>query len=287
MHPDPLSTVRRMGTISIALPYDDRWYFSEALRGATTRITEAGHEAVVHVIPPSPTATAEAVTAIGRDFAEVDSIGAIALGFRYHEDQAGRTVALARPLVVIGGSVLGFPTVMIDDSGAAWTATDHLMQLGHTRIVHLAGDMYEQMDFSVHARRARGYLRAMERSGLEPLLIETAFDPDAAYAAAKKALQARIRPTAIFAVSDEIAFPVLAAARDLGLQIGVDLSVVGFDDHPRAQEEDLTTMRQRPDEQGAAAADLLLSGIGKGPDPKQSRLMSTTLVHRGSSARLR
>lgn len=276
-----------MGIISIALPYDDRWYFAEALRGATVRIQEAGHEAVVHVVPPSPTATADAVTAIERDFASPDSLGAIALGFRYVPDQKGRSIALQQPLVIIGGSVLGFPTVMIDDSGGAWAATDHLMQLGHTRIVHLAGVMHDQMDFSVHARRARGYLRALERAALEPLIVESEFDPDAAYEAARSVLTARTPPTAIFAVSDEIAYPVLAAARDLGLGIGTDLSVVGFDDHPRAAEEDLTTIRQRPDEQGAAAADLLLSGIGRGPDPKQSRLMPTSLVLRGSTARLR
>ena len=100
-------------------------------------------------------------------------------------------------------------------------------------------------------------------------------------------LEAPDRPTAIFAVSDEIAFPVMAAARELGIEVGPELSIVGFDDHPRAAAEELTTIRQRPEEQGAAAADMLLSGIGHGPDPKQSRLMGTQLVTRGSTRRLR
>jgi DNA-binding LacI/PurR family transcriptional regulator len=275
-----------MGSVSIVLPYDDRWYFAEALRGALGRIQESGHEAVVHVIPPSATSTAQARAAVDEDFVDPDAIGGIVIGFRYQGEQLEqrqRDVAPPRPLVLVGGSVLGYPTVMIDDSGGAFTATDHLRRLGHSRIVHLAGVMFDQMDFSVHARRARGYLRAMEQAGLEPLIIETEFDPDAAYAAARALLEGRNPPTAIFAVSDEIAFPVLAAARDLGLRPGRDLSVAGFDDHPRAEAEDLTTIRQRPDEQGAAAADLLLGGIGRGPDPHQSRLMGVSLVTRGSS----
>jgi hypothetical protein len=81
--------------------------------------------------------------------------------------------------------------------------------------------------------------------------------------------------------------PPSATAADLGLQVGMDLSVIGFDDHPPAAGVGLTRIRQRPDELGAAAADLLLSGIGRGPDPKQSRLMPTTLVHRASTGRLR
>ena len=282
-----MGMVRRMGSVSIALPYDDRWFFAEVLRGAKAHIEAAGHEAVVHVIPPSPTATADAVRAVEQDFASADSLGAMAIGFKYRAQTSERTLVWARPLVVIGGSTLGFPTVMIDDVGASWAATDHLMQLGHVRITHFAGDLTDQMDFSVHGRRARGYRLAMERAGYQPVLVEVDFDESEVYAAAKQVLEAPGRPTAIFAVSDEIAFAVMAAARDLGLEIGADLSVVGFDDHPRAEAEGLTTIRQRPDEQGAAAAELLLSGIGHGPDPKQSKLMPTSLIKRGSTRRLR
>lgn len=285
--PLTVGTVRTMGSISIAVPYDDRWYFSEVLRGAVGAIESAGHDALVHVIPPSPDATVRAVAAVTKDFESPESLGAMAVGFKYRDDQRGRTLAWERPLVIIGGSALGFPTVMIDDVGASWTATDHLMQLGHVRITHLAGDLTDQMDFSVHGRRARGYRLAMERAGFQPVVVEVDFDHAAAYAAARTVLEAPGRPTAIFAVSDEIAIPVLEAARDLGLGIGTDLSVIGFDDHPDAAAADLTTIRQRPDEQGVAAAEMLLSGIGHGPDPKQSKLMATSLITRGSTRRLR
>ena len=276
-----------VGSVSIALPYDDRWYFSEVLQGAVRRVEEAGHTPRIHVIPPSASATIRLVDELDRDFAEPGSLGAIVVGFKYRADQRTRVLDWDRPVVIIGGSVLGFPTVMIDDVGASWTATDHLMGLGHTRITHVAGTLDEQMDFSVHGRRARGYRLAMGRAGLEPAVVEVDFDPEQVRTTALELLDRSDRPTAVFAVSDEIAFPVMAVARELGLRIGSDLSIIGFDDHPRAEAERLTTIRQRPAEQGTSAADLILSGIGHGPDPKQSRLSSTQLVTRDSTGRLR
>ena len=155
-----------MGVVSVAVPFADRWYFSELLRGATARIEAAGHRTRTHVLPPSPTSTAEAAAAIEADFADPESIGAIAAGFKYREDQSARVLAWQRPIVVVGGTVLGFPTVLIDDIGAARLAVEHLTGLGHTRIAHFAGTLQDQMDFIVNSRRAKGYRLSMEGAGL-------------------------------------------------------------------------------------------------------------------------
>lgn len=273
-----------MGFVSTVLPYTDRWYFAEILRGITEHVEAAGHRVAVRV--PAAGDTPAAVTAVDRDFADPDCLGAIVAGFKYQPDVGGQreqVLGWERPLVVVGGSVLGFPTVMIDDLGAARIATEHLLSLGHTRVLHFAGTLSGQMDFSVHGRRAKAYRTVMESAGLEPRIIETAFDPDEAHAAASALLASDARPTAIFAVSDEIAFAILAAAREAGLRPGQDLSVVGVDDHPRAALEDLTTVRQLPAEMGASAADLLLENLAHRTDQKQSRLQPIALVKRGST----
>jgi LacI family repressor for deo operon, udp, cdd, tsx, nupC, and nupG len=276
-----------MGLISIAAQATGRWYSAEILRGATERIEAAGHTALVHAIPLSDTSTAEAAAAIEADFAGHDSLGAVAAGFKYRAEHSTKALSWKRPIVAIGGSVLGFPTVMIDDIGAARIATGHLIDLGHTRITHLTEPLQSQADFLVFGRRVRGYRSAMESAGLEPVVvdIEREFDEASALESARALLEGPSRPTAVFAASDELAFAVLAAARDLGLRPGHDLSVVGFDDQPRAEAEDLTTMRQHPAEIGSAAVDLLLDGLAAGPDPKQSRLQPVTFVKRGSTGR--
>lgn len=276
-----------MGTVTVAVPFTDRWYFAELLRGATERIATAGHVARVHVVPPSTTSTADAAAAIEQDFAAPDSIGAIAAGFKYRADQSARVLTWQRPVVVVGGTVLGFPTVLIDDIGAARMAVEHLVDLGHTRIAHFAGTLQDQMDFVVHSRRAKGYRISMESAGLEPLVVENDFDEDQVHRTALRLLQKPSRPTAVFAVSDEMAIPVLAAARELGMEPGVDLSVVGVDDHPRAAAEGLTTVRQQPAEMGAAAADLLLDDLSHGIDPRKSRLHPISLIVRSSTGRPR
>jgi DNA-binding LacI/PurR family transcriptional regulator len=165
-----------VGLVSMALPFDDRWFFAEVLRGARAQVEAAGHRLCTHVVPPSPDATLQVVREIERDFADPESLGAIVVGFKYRSDQRDRALAFERPVVVVGGSVMGFPTVMIDDIGASRAATDHLLALGHRRITHFAGELDDQMDFSVHGRRARGYRLAMEQAGLEPVIVEVDFD---------------------------------------------------------------------------------------------------------------
>ena len=275
-----------MSVISIAVPAIDRWYFTEVVRGAEHRIIAAGHEPRIHRVALSEDSTAVATATIQADFHDSDNIGAIAAGFRYRAGAQTIETSWKRPLVLVGGSALGFPTVMIDDLTAARTATEHLRGLGHTRIAHFTASREHLAGHLILRRRARGYHLGMEAGGLEPVVIEHDLDQAAAYDAARRVLAARNRPTAVFGVTDDIAIGVLEAARELGLQPGHDLSVVGFNDQPEALAEHLTTVRIRPAEMGAAAVDLLLAGLAPGLDPTRSHLHPSTLVVRGSTGRL-
>jgi hypothetical protein len=87
-----------MGTISVALPYDDRWFFTEALAGAVDRILGEGHEPIVHVVPPSPDAADEVAAAVQQDLTARASLGAVAVGFRLHQEHQERFAALQRPV---------------------------------------------------------------------------------------------------------------------------------------------------------------------------------------------
>lgn len=276
-----------MGSITIVVPSADEWYFRELLAGARTQIEAAGHSTAVRVIRLSSTSSAEATSVVGQDFESPDCLGAIASGFKYRPDQSEKALAWKRPLVVTGNSALGFPNVSIDEMGAAMTITHHLVDLGHTRIAHLTGGLDPAASFLFALRRAKGYRTAMEGAGLQPNVVETDFDPDRARATARTVLESSLRPTALFATTDDIAFAAIAAARDLGLRVGDDVSIAGINDDPRAADEDLTTIRQRPAEIGATAADLLLDSIVNGSSAKRSRLHPTSFVQRGSTQRLR
>ncbi|MFC0529859.1 LacI family DNA-binding transcriptional regulator [Phytohabitans kaempferiae] len=165
------------------------------------------------------------------------------------------------------------------------SATRHLVQLGHRRIAMIGGPD------RVLCCRARldGYRSAMEAAGLavDPaLVVRTDLTTEDGHAAALDLLDHPRAPTAIFAGNDLQALGVYRAARERGLRIPADLSVVGFDDLPVAALVDppLTTVHQPLVEMAAAATELALA-LGRGEKTPQVGLeLATTLTVRESTA---
>ncbi|MGH2820282.1 MAG: substrate-binding domain-containing protein, partial [Actinomycetota bacterium] len=146
--------------------------------------------------------------------------------------------------------------------------------------------------YPVSRRRFRGYRRGLERHGLrwaEVPVWETV-DPgghtsiEAGYRTGRAILETRPRPTAILAMSDLLAIGTMKAARDLGVDVPGELSVVGYDDVEMAAIEGLTTVRQPLYDKGLWAGRMLLELIGgTTPDPLR-RMLPTNLVVRSSTA---
>ncbi|MFG2012239.1 LacI family DNA-binding transcriptional regulator [Micromonospora sp. NPDC048868] len=165
------------------------------------------------------------------------------------------------------------------------SATRHLIRLGHRRIAVIAGPEH------VLCSRARldGHRAAMDAAGLtvDPGLISnTPLTTEAGHEAALALLSREPRPTAVVAGNDLQAVGVYRGARDLGLRIPADLSVVGFDDLPIAALIDppLTTVRQPIVEMAVAATELALA-LGRGERTTQIGMeLATTLTVRGSTA---
>ena len=117
----------------------------------------------------------------------------------------------------------------------------------------------------------------MAAAGAAARFVESDFTVDGARRAAVALLRgggggaadagtgAARRPTAIFAASDEMAYGVLTAARDLGLRVPEDLSVIGVDGHDLAELFGLTTIDQFPHAQGERAGDAILAALGRPP----------------------
>lgn len=205
-------------------------------------------------------------------------------------DPAQRRQLEARniPCVVIDAT--GEPASDLPSIGSAnWSgglaATQHLIQLGHRRIAMIGGPP------RVWCSRARidGYRAALEDAEIrvDPDLVRNGdFHVDSGYEQGIELLQLQDRPTAVFAGSDLQALGVYRAARELGLRIPEDLSVVGYDDLPVARwiGPELTTIRQPLIEMAEQATRLLL-GLARGERPPSTRIdLATSLVVRGSTA---
>ncbi|WP_225848977.1 LacI family DNA-binding transcriptional regulator [Streptomyces sp. HPF1205] len=163
-------------------------------------------------------------------------------------------------------------------------AVRHLVGLGHRRVAMISGP-----DHPFCRARVAGYSSALREAGVpaDPgLLVRTLLTREDGCAAARDLLSRTERPTAIFTANDLQAIGVYQAARELGLSIPGDLSVVGFDDLPVVAWMDppLTTVHQPLAEMAIAATELALA-IGRGEEVPQSGLdIATSLVVRESTA---
>jgi DNA-binding LacI/PurR family transcriptional regulator len=163
-------------------------------------------------------------------------------------------------------------------------ATEHLLSLGHRRIAAIAGPE----DFLCSRARIDGYRSALERAGIDferELVRHGDFQHHGGFGPGGELLDLPGRPTAIFAGNDQQALGVYEAARQRGLRIPQDLSVVGFDDLPVARwvSPPLTTVRQPLAEMGRAAAEML-GGLIEGVPLRSRRLeLSTELITREST----
>ncbi|MFF1571794.1 LacI family DNA-binding transcriptional regulator [Leifsonia sp. NPDC058292] len=176
----------------------------------------------------------------------------------------------------------GDRAVAFDQRGGARRATRHLIELGHTRILHVAGPQ----DWNEAEERMRGFLEelsAWDISATAPALGD--WTVDQGYDLGLKLLPYR-EFSAVFASNDQMALGIMHAAADLGLSVPHDLSVVGFDDIPEAKHLNppLTTVRQDFAQLGASALDLLLAEIEGGLPPEPVEFSTPQLIVRDSTA---
>jgi LacI family transcriptional regulator len=203
-------------------------------------------------------------------------------------DQVSQVRGAGIPLVVIDPANTpppDIPSVGATNWAGGFAATEHLLSLGHRRIGAITGPAHMLCSLA----RLDGYRSALERAGVaasQDLVRYGDFQHEGGFARARELLGLAERPTAIFAGSDQQAFGVYEAARQRGLRIPDDLSVVGFDELPvsRWASPPLTTVRQPLAEMGGAAAQMLGELIDGGPLRTNRVELSTELHVRESTS---
>jgi LacI family transcriptional regulator len=252
---------RRSGLVDVVIGGLDSPWAVEILRGVEAECAERGTGTVVSLVreddarPPSWTSLTTAH----------DSDGVILVTSRMTTGQREQLERAGIALVVI--DPVDLPDSDLASVGATnWAgglaATEHLISLGHERIAMIGGPR----EMLCTQARIDGYRAALERAGIEidrRLIRYGDFHHEGGFRASQEFLGLEDRPTAIFAGSDEQAMGAYEAARQSGLQIPRDLSVVGFDDLPLCQwlSPPLTTVRQPLEEMGRLAARTLFQQL--------------------------
>jgi len=176
------------------------------------------------------------------------------------------------------------PVVRTDHRAGAAEATRHLIALGHRRIAHIAGTR----TLPSSARRLAGYRETLAEADL-PQLSELFGQGDFRMESGADAMRGFLAladpPTAVLCANDEMAFGAIRAAREAGLRVPQDLSVVGFDDLSIAEyfTPPLTTVHIPRHELGRQAAHALIEHLA-GREVPSDRVLPTRLVLRQSTA---
>jgi LacI family transcriptional regulator, repressor for deo operon, udp, cdd, tsx, nupC, and nupG len=259
--PDPNASrlaAGKTGVVAMAVPSITSWYTGQAMAGVEAVLAAAGFELSVTLL--SDAATRDRVVAEPASLAKradalilLDLVPATPHG----------EVDPSFPVVVVGDRSELVDSVSIDNVAGGEIAGDHLIALGHRRIAVIAGSAHE-VATAVTERRTAGLGRALDRLGV-------ALDPDlrafgnfsalGGYEAMQEILLGPGRPTAVFALSDDMAMGAMRAAIEAGLSVPEDLSVVGFDDHELAFTVGLTTVAQDPADLGAKGAQIIVDRL--------------------------
>ncbi|MBC04914.1 LacI family DNA-binding transcriptional regulator [Thalassospira sp.] len=279
--------LNRSGMILLLVPDIGNPFFSAILSGIEKGASQAGYNVLIGDTQNDP--EREATYAAYLRSNQADAM--ILLNGRLPVALANAPANATPPVVIACERIPGcaLPTVIIDNDEAAFVATRHLTDLGHHRIAHVAGPAKNILTID----RIAGYRRALETAGItvDPDLIYTGdFSIDSGITAGRALLaDPKTRPTAVFCSSDGMAIGVIVAAKEQGLRIPEDLSVVGFDDIPHAAAYDppITTVRQPRRRLGEQAIALLLERLGSklplAADDSGPSIIPTELIIRQSS----
>ena len=130
----------RTRNVGVVIPFINRWYFAETLEGIESALIGAGYDLTLYRLSED----ADQRRRVFDYFLvrkRVDAVIAVGIALTTHE--VDMLLSLGKPIVGVGGNIEGISTLSIDDVSAARFMTEHLVSLGHTRIMHLGGDRDE------------------------------------------------------------------------------------------------------------------------------------------------
>jgi DNA-binding LacI/PurR family transcriptional regulator len=291
-HPNPNASrlaAGRTRSIGIAIPVLGQWYFAQVLAGVEAALAPEGYDLLVY--------SAAGPEDRRRFFSDAHPIrkrvdGLILVEMVMPEAEVSPWEGTGIHVISIGQQMPAFGSVSIDDRAASRDAVRHLLNLGHREVGFIgAATEDDPFHFTVPSARHDGYLDALVERGVvaRPEHQTTGrFTVASGRTAMDQLLAAPVRPSAVHAISDEMAVGAMQSIAQHGLSVPEDVSLIGFDDHEVAEAVGLTTVRQRPTAIGARAAVRLIAELGDAPPPgaDADERLPTELVVRSSTRRV-
>jgi LacI family transcriptional regulator len=272
----------RTRAIGVVAPFFTRPSVIERVRGISRVLAGGGYQLVLFGVeqPCERTAYFRALPEGGG----LD--GLLSISLCPSDGELERFAAAGVPVVLIDHPHPFVTAVHTDDHAGGRAATEHLLELGHTRIAFLGDHEDGEFGFTSSALRRAGYEAALADAGVDvdPALVRRGpHEREAAAALTFELLGGDDPPTALFAASDTQAVAALEAARGQGASVPGDLSIVGYDDIELARYLGLTTVAQPLEESGTLGAELLLAAL-EGV-PASGRKLQVELIARSTTGK--
>ncbi len=251
-------------TIASVVPFFTNYFFIELLRSVQHALSRSNYDLILYSVDRMDRSD----TTLERVLSERRSDGVLIISIGLNDAYAGKFIAANIPVVLIDHMHFQIDSIAIANREGAYSATEHLIALGHQRIGMIDGHLSSYPAIL----RLEGFKKAMLEHNLvfddRHLIIcdaqagEHGFNEVAGYLAMKRLIaQNDILPTALFVASDVQALGVMRAAKEAGVRIPEDIALVGFDDIEFAKFVGLTTMRQPIAMMGQMAVERLLERI--------------------------
>ncbi len=254
-------------------------FFAEVVDGLEAVTRKAGFELIINTGRRTPAGERQAV----RSLLSFRPAGMVLLGPAVETAEI-KAAAEQVPVVLVARSTRLRSADTVNDDGRAGSelAVDHLVGLGHRRIVHFDGGRGSQS-----ALRRRGYVDGMKKHGLQPSVIRSEYTDVAGAKAVRTLLeQDEPLPTAIVAANDVNAIGAISALEEAGLRVPDDVSVIGYDNTSLSTlaHVGLSTVDQPREVMGRLAAQAVLERVRDGRTEPVRHLLHPKVIQRETTA---
>jgi LacI family transcriptional regulator len=271
---------RRSNTIGVVMPRLADTVIATICQSVESAARSAGYQLLLTTPPDDMGAQLDAV-----DFLLSRQVDGLIVSSLHLSSPNPRLMDLPVPVIATNRHPGDWvPAVVGDDVEGGRMATEHLLALGHRRIGVIAGPRHA----STAVERVAGFRLAHEQRDLavdDALVVHSDFEVEGGVVGAHTLLSLSDPPTAIFAVNDTAAIGVMGAARQRGLRVPDDLSIVGYNDISVVAQlpTPMTTVHSPTALMGTVAVERLLAAIGDGA--LQGATLPVSLVVRSSTGR--
>ncbi|MFO8036148.1 MAG: LacI family DNA-binding transcriptional regulator [Anaerolineales bacterium] len=268
--------------IAVVLPYLTLPSYVERLRGIQEALSNTDYKPILYSVG-TPEQRDEYFHSLSHKN-HVD--GLLAISLSPTQEQAQRFLQNHIPVVLIDARHDQLSHVFVDDVHGGKLATEHLIDLGHERIAYISDYLDYPFQKSAAANRYQGYRQTLQDHSLpyrEGYFVQGEQGRENAKTMAKQLLSLEDPPSAIFTSCDTQAIGVLDAAKEIGLKVPGDVSVIGYDGVSESEFVDLTTIAQPLYGSGHIAANMLLHLLASSSPTFKSHQLPVKVIQRGTT----